>query len=715
MKALYAVHQKEGSNNKGGADGAGNDGALGWRPAFLDKMNAPAAGEGGGASSVLMADYSVSSHVPKEGTVTFDAVFIKAIKESAYTSGKSVSLIVVPFGVGETFLRDYPQDVPHITIPAGPGETAPQRKPLIEPVSADGQAVRVLYKLLKTAATEEKSKKKKTVKFVPVAGARDFNSSSIIANAAPMLVSLFVASGQNFEPPAPGTIVRVIDFCLGTDATGERCYMNIDGISTKHHADLNQLSETDRLAAVFPAEKQTLASLATLLPLRDVMARVSENGLDRNVFNKARNQAARDAGAPVVPFVRAEQVQAWTLGDAPLDPFSAPPLLPIRGFPADPEKGGVFLYSLENSRSIYLVDDKNVKKMRLEMNFLAVSEGKRMCLHQATVWPRSFATLGITYPTFIEAFLRQHPVPFQLFYGIDFAQTLMIPDNQPGQRPNAFPDGIVKPDVQMLLFRTEEYAERQGIPVPLSLVRARFGLREGNPSLKPRYHEDKPPASSVAIKDFFSLPENLRLENSYGTMKTFDETGFAALDCGEFELPTEATDDVVFYALSSIPLNGDIRRAPRADPFVDDPAEDLPLAVDMTPAEGEMLIVKNCPNEKLPTDLRAWTVDNGRGPVPRFFFFMQRKRTPDEIAQRVHLFKKTHAIMCKPFPNLVNIGLPATMEAWRSAVMTNSNEKDEPAAPAPVDVASKKRPFADDGSSAALEPETKYARTSGDI
>lgn len=655
-------------------------GAYSFTPATLAGSGAP-----------QTKDYAVTSDAPREGYFSFNAMVFAGFGErAAGPNSRNFSILIAPFGLAE-LVHGYPDEAP--SVPVSPSE----RRPLYEPLTADGQAIRANYKLWRKEP--EGTSRKKVIEYIPIAS-RNERMTAVLANGRELTIGVLVGNGVNFVMPRPGTPIRVVDFAFATGKDGSGCFCNAGDIRTSGFDDLNALSLSDRLSACFPAVHQDLPDLDPLIGLRPYLLEVSENGLDRGQVNKARNNRIKDLGAPPMTMTRVAQSQAWSLSDMPQDPFAAPLVLPVRGFPDDPAKG-VYGYNLENSRSMYTPGDKDAGKFRFQMSALALAPGqRRFRLHEIMIWPRSFATLGIAYPTFIEALLRYHPIPFQMMLATDLGQTLLMQDNLPDQRPTAFPSGIIVPNVELVAFETESYVERYGIPVPESLVRARYGLR-GTNTIKPKYNEDKP-AGAVGIRDFFTLPPLLKLENAYDAADSFTATGFAALDGGcEHEIPDDAVE---FRMLAAFSLSGEVKKAPRADPFVSDPAEDLPLAVAMTAEEGEALVVRNLPGERLPADPKGWMMDAGGGRlVPRFFFFMLKKRTPQEVADRVAAFHDTIAALTKPVPALETLNLPANLNEWRA-----KNIKFEDA------TAAKKRPLNDAVPPPVAASSPKQARSEDD-
>lgn len=668
MKTMFAVQKRDPSAQTSEGNGVATSAAAAWRPAFMQPSNGER--EATAERPVAATDFTVSSNVTKEGCITFDALFVNVTSENERVNGKNITVLLLPFGLGQTLLKSFPDDVPQVVLPPTTANGVMRRVPLIEPLTEDGTGIRVLYKMLRSQNPNDPNAKKKLVTFVEVASTpSDLNNTAIVANAVPIRGGIYVAKNVTASMPAPMTCVRVYNYSLATDSDMKACYVNIGNLDARPHEALNALPKDVMLNAIFPSDKMLLPSLDLLMPFRNAIFSVSEHGRDSKDVASDRRRNLSAAGLPPLPLMHTEFAQEWSPGyDAP-DPFTVPITTPIRGFPKDPLTSGVFLYALRSKTPMFTQDEK-ASKFSFKMNFALVSGKKRACLNEMNFWPRSFASLGVHYPTWIEAFLSVNPVPMSMLWGIDTIRTLMFEDNLPSRRPNVFPDGIITPDAHVNHFRLYDYVTRNCFPCSLGVVRSRYFLREGNPSIKPRWAEDKPVGSAVGLKDFVELPASLKLENDHASMKAFETTGIAALDSGDFEIPTEPTADIKFYFAPMSAINGDIPRKPRADPFVDDPAEDIPLAVDMTEAEGDALLQKNCPNGRYPADFRSWcTFDKGK-PVPRFLFFMVRVPSAEETQRKVQLYKSTLAAMTKPFPNLQNRGLPATYDAWLKHVLT---------------------------------------------
>ena len=664
---LAALYKQGGGASQGGAGGGA---------AFDDDE------EDAGTRRPLVVTFDERDRAEKSGCVSFDAIFIEELldpsKPKKPTKNKTVSrcLALVPFNI-QRLSNQAPGDIPTVT-PQGSKDSVP----IYVPITRDGAgiAMSILHHQPNAAVAGTRTQ----INYIPlVPGTKEYNLG-IVADGHQIAPSCFIPCNRVLPPPF--TVIRVFNFQLKRVPDG-KVFVNISGFDAAPHAALNALPVGERIAAVMPATRQLFPLLEPFMPFKKLMReQVDENQVsDKKELLKKRRGLLFEYGAPPLPMVRASINQRWVLGQTAPD-FEAPDLLPQHGKSRD--GGGLVLIPSWVSERVFTPSEKKEgspatkPSARLSFNLMAARTGdvkRYVVLTNVTLWDRTLAQFGISQGVLLDAFLYRHPVPMQLVLGTKLEESLFKEANSTpvAERVFAEKDGVIVPGVHGAVVQLAEYAQRRLIPVTKALVGARFKLSSSKKDGK---------ILPTVVEQPDDRLDTLTLPNMFTTF------GYECLDVGGRPVPVEGDDDgaaeeeeqeeeggedkvvitheVRYYAAPLFSLPNPLPMGPRADPFMPEfDAAQLPPAVTLSPAEGDVFLAQSFPSGKLPTTKDGWMqpAERGKQALPYFLFFQVAVPTEPVLKERVATFAKF--LQQNQMPTGLDAmewdDLPETMDDWR--------------------------------------------------
>lgn len=549
------------------------------------------------------------------------------------------------------------------------------------PATADGRAIRLVHKQQRGPSTGEKVKR--AVTFVPLAPHEE--AAGVIADLHGITISMYVkepGSRAAIIPP-PFTFVRVVNYRLTVGDKGdERLFPNATALDRARFPDLNALPTIEQLAALFPIDGgQALPTPAPLMPLADYLKTQPIVTKDANMKRKEEKAILRRV-APPMPLVLLRSDRAWRPRDGFIrHPIQQELMLPPTGLPpaGAPEPPAFFATLLVNAgdgvvKEVVVDSATNRKQIKLlgHMDFDVYERRERpgavvehFRVRNATLFADKFAGLGVTHPAWIERLLAQTPVPVHMVASIDLRETTENAQNRdPATLCPYSPAGVLSADVIAAVWRADETLHRRAIPATRALIIARYG----GEFARLRLIDDKRPPTD-------RTPESWRaaqIDNPYAREADFLMTGVLAFD-GDTPNQVPGEDEADFWALPLVPLRTPLPMAPRPDPRCQLPAAEQPLAVALTPDEGDAFIRASLPAP--PKTLLDWMEPDFV--TPKFLFFATRKREQlallDASAPARNLVPTTdaeaRAALVAATAQVAVATLPADMDIYRTQLV----------------------------------------------
>jgi hypothetical protein len=601
----------------------------------------------------------------EEGGVVFDALFVGIAIDRAPKEAKGAappkSCILVPLNI-----HTLPHPAPAVTVNG-------QATPVYTRATGDSEAIAIRVK--------QRRKKGEARVYLPL----DDASAIIVANGVPLRVGMYANAGQKEEDafPPPLSLVKVFNLC-GVDraATADYpnggCLKNMSALSRTGFNAINALPVTDRVPACLAFARQSLPQVAALADARKFT--------DKEL--RARNLT--------VPVALLSVNRAWAVDTTIGAPLETPAVLPERALPEGDAIDKGLIVGVRSVGSLVRVPDGNMKPehLRLELT-LAVTQKQapradaHFALKNFTLWPENFVTLGIVYPRFVDRVLRHNPIPFYALYDTNVEKTVASTQNFEALETRVgCEDGILTGYFlqDSVLWRLAEYLERCCPPVTAQFVRQRYGNRDTCKAVMP-----------ADYKTIMANEKMKMVKNPYAEEDALKSHGILAFDEGSKDLP-EGDASVRYYALPAFALPLALPRAPRADLGAPgDTAEDLPPAVNLTPADGDSYVLACMPGK--PVKLDDWLQPPGEATtvrVPYWFFFAVSDKA--RLTAAAAVYKPAHAPVTCPATADEASKLPATRLQLATQLLTGHVQL-----PAPVAASA---PPEDD----AVEPPAKRAR-----
>lgn len=558
-----------------------------------------------------------ASYQEEEGTITFDAISLgHASKEQSFVTSNHSHY---------SYLRFLPLSIDKL-VRDGPSQVLLADKetcPVFSVPTADGVTIQLNATSSQTGETKANSKRK-IVAFNRLTD-RVQRNAGIISNNHVIVAKIFwPGSGpSSVNVPPAGSVVRVIN--MGLKTYNGKTGLVFSGLDASVHSALNRLPHSTRMRAIWPMAAQFgMPDIHGLMPYKQL----AKNALGTaNMSEKERQKEleiqVQAAGCPPVPVTCLSVVQKWSLNTPSDGKVSAAEALLCIPSVSDDDKDPVvaaYIKSVVGSGSgtVYLpkADDKSSAKLSLKFCLSVEQTDKRDPTKQLVysildliIYADRMCQLGLAYPPYLDALLRHNPIPFDVILSPNVAKTVRIADNEPvvSDRENAYCDGVIVPDVYHIEWRTVEYLVRRGVPVTKDFLLARYGSKDN--VIRPVSHPDYDALTSQLglVNPFNQSGDKLRA--------AYERYRMTSLDEGLHELSDNSLGPL-YFALPGEELDCDIPMAHRADPFSTESAEDLPLAVNLTPEEGDKFIIE-CFGRKPPTGPESWF----KNKVPRWFFF----------------------------------------------------------------------------------------------
>lgn len=580
---------------------------------FAKLLSANAANAASSSSSEPVEYGSVSSVQAKPSAITVDGMFVREVPpKGPVADDKPKLVLVLPLGV-----HMLPAKAPEVEVcdPANDLQSydPPRYMPIYERATADGSAVRVLVRQVTMG-------RKVPSKYMAEP------SPTLLTNGVEVLASMFTNRGVTV-PKEPFSFVRIFNFQLtcGVAKRGSDSFRNVDALDTSAFAALNAAPAWLRLTLGFNFTRQHLPQF---LPLATQL---------RGWTNKDLRTRTDLPMAPLpLPMFAVGVNDEWQYGQTAGG--QTVPVLPEVGVPAEPPSAFMITEVHSVGGGLFYKGDGSQTKDQARLSFsLRLTQtaaprsthstaGMRdkMLLSNLTLWGEHFKYLGLAYPPHIETFLRYNKVPFNGLVHLDVAKTFAEDKNSRGpEERKGWEDGIARCEwVLPPAWQTPEYLERRGIPVTRALVRARFGNKDAV----------RPPIEQLPA-DYKTLMETLKMENPYAAEDALATLGLVTFDQAMQELPDADDTSVRYYCAPAFPMAEPLPMAPRADGFLPtEPAASLPLAVNLTPEEGDAFVLRQLkaanPAFPEPTDkaFMAACYQKDVFKTPYFFFFAVRPK-----------------------------------------------------------------------------------------
>lgn len=617
---------------------------------------------------------SQRNYPPKEGGITFDAIYLGVRETNKDKAGGAAAASASGNSKQKYYTRLVPINIQSLT---SPDAIIPRVRigdtdvPVYTVTTTDGNTITLNVAYERQAEKLPGSAKHKVI-FSEINNTI-VSTSVTIANYHMIGISTFSdALVQQRVPPL--TVVRVYNAMVNIYKGSY--YLNADAIHVE--SSLNKGDVNSTLRHFYSQLSQPgLPGLAPLLAYSSVVNGVTGiSNMTIKEVAKHHRENIRKVGQLPMPVVSVPVVQRWVLGQAEANPEEPETLLNAATYPnaksnQDDDDRVVVAFIISamgnsiDSKQIFTVNtDKQSCMMSFNLRVLQPNPRDRSKhvyyrVNDLRIYSDHFGGLGYSYPPIINNLLRCNPIPCDLIFTpnlietignasngiIDYrsilrdyessvensndpmqvdtaAATSSIADSSNNNNNNANDEGgdttdiyadggYVTGDLCEVNWRIREYVIRHGIPVTRNLVDARYN--NNNTGV---WTAEEPPNMAEYKKKF-------PIVNPYDTAspQIYNTHGMVTLDEGIHRMPDETLYDCYFYVLPAVDVNiPEEFYGERDDPFCDEEANESPMAIVITPEEGDAFVKKNLSGSNI-TKRDAWYTRDSNG-VPRWLFFL---------------------------------------------------------------------------------------------